>query len=262
MLTEARWRQPVPKPHRKWSPPCAIRTPYLPLHMTPARYQGHTCGQGQRGGCWAHQGTLRCPLLALQCWGCFSHLSGDPVLSLCLPLVMMHCPLLLPLPELWLGQADCYSSCISSSQASGFLKQPRVLGPLQAGGSGLSLPVPGPAPARSQGTMQRHRAVQAQPWPATGFLCHPQRLCLPVWLFSISILPLSGSRASLGTSLSPLWTCALQAELGDNVWPNAPNLPGCKTLWGLQFLFAWSIPAGTGSCWAGKGQCDCRWSQL
>lgn len=125
MLTEARWRQLVPKPHRKWSPPCAIHTPYLPLHMTPARYQGHTCGQGQRGGCWAHQGTLRCPLLALQCWGCFSHLSGDPVLSLCLPLVMMHCPLLLPLPELWLGQADCYSSCISSSQASGFLKQPQ-----------------------------------------------------------------------------------------------------------------------------------------
>lgn len=256
-------------------------------------------GLGMRAGAtrWVlgsqcHQGTLRCPLLPLQpprCLGSFSHLGGAQ------PSVVTHWPpraphgnALSPSPGSPGAPAhprrfpECRDELIAIPAAfplrkpQAFLRSPRCWFitpcPRQAGDSA---PVPprarraGPAaaPARSHRTMSAGESTE--PCRRSALACHRFPVAPPATLsvrlgFSVSIRSLSGSRASLGTSLSPhqmrqCQRCPTSRAWGQRVAgrSQAAGMQSPTRLWwGPQPPFAWSIPAGTGSCRAGRGRCD------
>lgn len=185
-----------------------MQAPYLPLHMTPSLYRGRARGQDRAVGAGL-TGTLRCPLLPLQprwCWGRFSHRVGaqPSLVTRCCPCApaarALSPPPNSPEPQLSPalpsvpGRADCYSSCIPSPQASGFLKKPTALFshtlpltrlvaqpcPCRAGSCLRPLPRDGVC---REGTEPCQRSARR----ATGFLC------LSVWLSQSPPVPSGGA---------------------------------------------------------------------
>lgn len=196
-------------------------------------------------------------------------ISGAPLLSPCLPLLML-CPLLPTLPEPQLspalpsvpGRADCYSSCIPSSQASGFLKKPTVLFPHTLPLARLvaqpcpCCALPGPVSARSLGTVSAGEGTE--PCQLSAPPCH--RFPVSVRLaFSISSRSLSGSRASLGASLSAgrMWQCQRCPHKQSLVTTRGRALRSCgdakpNAALGSPIPVCLSIPARTGSSGLGR----------
>lgn len=116
------------------------------------------------------------------------------------PGLFARTPLVPAPPELRLSSpliADCYSCCIPSSQASGIESSARCwfISPRPWPGWWPSPVPPRAVPCRAvpvlpppalMGLMasagESTEPCRAQPWRASGFLCHPQRVCLSVCL--------------------------------------------------------------------------------
>lgn len=200
-------------------------------------------------------------------------ISSDPLLSPCLPL-LMRCPLLPTLPQPQLspalpsvpGRADCYSSCIPSSQASGFLKKPRVLFPHTLPLARLvaqpcpCCAVPGPVSARSLGTVSAGEGTE--PCQRSAPPCH--RFPVSVRLaFSISSRSLFGEQSIPGC-LSECWQDVAVPAVPHKqslVTTRGRALRSCgdakpNTALGSPIPVCLEHPCKDRELWAGKGRCD------